>query len=242
MTIASTLELVRDRRTLFFTALFPFALLGMFLGVAALRPADGRADAVRLMLGGGLFVALASVAFFGVAVPLVALRERGTLRLLSTTPVSRLTVMLAQAPARLAVTLVQIAVVAAVSAGLGHLPAARLGSLLVTCLAGLALLVPIGFLLGSVLPTAEAATNVLTFALLALLGFAGLFVPFDALPGSAGAVLAASPVGLLGGAIQQDLVGVPATHRVWAAWLAAAGTGAALTLLAVRTFRWHGPC
>jgi ABC-2 type transport system permease protein len=172
-------------------------------------------------------------------VPLVALRERGTLRLLSTTPVSRLTILLAQAPARLALALGHTAVIAAVSAVMGHLPVARLGSLLITCLAGLVLLVPIGFLLGSLLPTAEAASNALTFVLLGLLGPAGLFVPVDNLPSSARQTLGALPPGLLGAAIRHDLTGEPASQPAWLAWLVCAGTGAALTLLAARTFRWQ---
>lgn len=241
MTAASTLELVRDRKTLFFTAIFPFALLAMFLGVAALRPGTGPVDPSRFAMSTGLFVALASVSFYGVAVPIVTLRERGTLRLLSTTPVSRLTVMLAQAPARVAVTLAQVTVIAAISGALGYLPAHRLGSLLLTCLACLALLVPIGVLLGSVLPSAEAASNVLTFALLALLGLAGLFVPFDTLPEPTGTMLSWSPFGLLGGAVLHDLVGVATGRPVWLAWAAGFGTGALLMALGTIVGRWRAP-
>jgi len=238
MSAASTRELLRDRKTFFYAGLMPFCMLGLFLGSAALLPAEAAGDRIRFFLATGLFVALASVAFWGVAVPLVALRERGTLRLLSTTPVSRLTVLLAQTPTRLALAIAQAAVIAALSAGLGHLPTERLGSLLVTCLAGLALLTPIGFVLGALLPTAEAVSNTLTFLLLALLGSAGLFLPLDQMPGCVAETLGVLPPGLLGGTIQHDLTGVPAGHPAWLAWLAAVGTGLLLTLIAVRTFRW----
>jgi ABC-2 type transport system permease protein len=193
---------------------------------AALAELDrlGRAVRMRSRRYGWFLVALGG----GVAVPLVAMRERGTLRLLSTTPVSRLTIMLAQAPARLGVALIQIVTIAALSAGLGYLPTQRLGSLFLTCLAGLVPLSPIGFVLGSFLPTAEAVSNMLVFILLALLGLAGLFLPFDVMP-----------PGLLGRAIMHDLVGLPASQPPWLACLAALGTGTLLTLLAVRTFRWE---
>jgi ABC-2 type transport system permease protein len=239
MTTASTLELVRDRKTLFYVALYPPSLLAIFLALAALQQAG--AERYRFFLASGLFVALASVAFYGIAVPLVALRERGTLRLLSTTPMPRLTVMLAQAPARLALVLGHAAVIAALSAAFGHLPVARLGSLLITCLAGLALLVPIGFLLGTILPSAEAAANALTFALLALLGLAGLFLPLDAMPEAVRGPLGLLPPGLLGAAIRHDLTGVPADHPAWTAWLACLAAGAVLTAAAVRAFRWDDP-
>lgn len=235
MTTASTLELVRDGKTLFYVALYPPSLLAVFLGVAALQQAEPR---YRFFLATGLFVALASVAFYGVAVPLVALRERGTLRLLSTTPASRLTVMTAQAPARLALVLGHTTLITALSAALGYLPAERLGSLLITCLAGLTLLLPLGFLLGSILPSAEAAANALTFATLALLGLAGLFLPFDAMPEAVRTPLGLLPPGLLGSAIRHDLTGVPATHPAWAAWLTCLACGTLLTLAATRTFRW----
>ncbi|WP_117209259.1 ABC transporter permease [Allorhizocola rhizosphaerae] len=240
MTKASTLELVRDRKTLFYVALYPFCLLGLFLGMAAMMPdrPDSTVDLGRFFLATGLLVALASVAFYGVAVPLVALRERGTLRLLSTTPVSRLTVMLAQAPARLGLALAQTVIIAALAAASGYLPVERIGSLFVTCLATLVLLVSFGFLLGSLLPTAEAATNTLTFALLALLALAGLFLPFDRLPERAGDILSVLPPGLLGNAIQHDLIGIPARHPTWIAWLAALACAAVFALIATRTFRW----
>jgi ABC-2 type transport system permease protein len=238
LTAASTRELLRDRKNLFYAAAFPMCMLAVFLGTAAVRPDGAQGDRVRFVLATGLLIALASVAFYGIAVPLVTLRERGTLRLLSTTPVSRLTVLLAQAPARLALALTHTAIIATISAALGHLPAGRLASLLVTAAAALALLVPIGFLLGSLLPSAEAAGNTLTFVLLAFLGVAGLFLPLDTLPGRAADILGALPPGLLGAAIRQDLTGVPAAQPGWVAWLACAGTGAVLTLAAVRTFRW----
>jgi len=240
MTAASTRELLRDRKTLFYAVLFPFGMLGLFLGMAALLPPSPAFDRSRFFLATGLFVALASVAFWGVAVPLVALRERGTLRLLSTTPVSRLTIMLAQTPARLAVTLVQVATIAAVSAAYGHLPAERLGSLLLTCLAGLMLLLPLGFLLGAILPTAEAVSNSLTFLLLVLLAMAGLFLPLDQMPAAVADTLDVLPPALLGDAIRQDLTGVPADQPAWVSWLAAAGSGALLTMIAIRAFRWDG--
>lgn len=238
MTAASTRELLRDRKTLFYAALFPFAMLGLFLGTVALQPAQLAFDRSRFLLATGLFVALASVAFWGVAVPLVALRERGTLRLLSTTPASRLTIMLAQTPARLAIALIQVAAIASVSAAYGHLPTNRLGNLLLTCLAGLILLTPIGFLLGAILPTAEALSNSLTFLLLALLAMAGLFLPLDQMPPAVADTLNVLPPALLGEAIQHDLTGIPAGRPMWANWLAAAGTGALLTMIAIRTFRW----
>jgi ABC-2 type transport system permease protein len=238
MTAASTRELLRDRKTLFYAAFFPFAMLGLFLGVSALMPAQAAVDRSRFFVATGLFVALASVAFWGVAVPLVALRERGTLRLLSTTPVSRLTIMLAQTPARLAIAFVQVATIAAVSAAYGYLPAGRIGNLVLTCLAGLMLLTPIGFLLGGVMPTAEALSNALTFLLLALLGMAGLFLPFDLMPAAVADPLRLLPPALLGEAVQHDLTGIPAGRPAWTNWLAATGTGALLTVIATRTFRW----
>lgn len=236
LTTASTLELVRDGKTLFYVAIYPPCLLAAFLAVAAMR-GEGT-ERFRFFLAAGLFVALASVAFFGIAVPLVTLRERGTLRLLSTTPLSRLTVLAAQAPARLVLVLGHTALITALSAVLGFLPAERLGSLLITCLSGLALLVPLGFLLGAVLPSAEAAVHALTFALLALLGLAGLFVPLDAMPEAVRGPLGVLPAGLLGGALRHDLTGVPAAHPAWVAWLACLACGALLTLAAVHRFRW----
>nr|WP_242654595.1 ABC transporter permease [Symbiobacterium thermophilum] len=50
---------------------------------------------------GALVYALASLGLFGVAMPIIAMRQQGILRLMRTTPVTRLTFVLAQVPARL---------------------------------------------------------------------------------------------------------------------------------------------
>lgn len=238
LAVASGLEFVRDRKSLFYAALFPFCWLAMLLGLVALLPPSPRLDLGRFFLASGLFIVLTSVAFYGVAVPLVALRERGTLRLLSTTPVSRLTVLASHAPSRIALVLAQIGLMAVISTVAGHLPVERVGSLLLTCAAGLALLTPLGFLLGAVLPSSEAASNALSFVGIVLLAMSGLFFPLEMFPEAVREPLAVLPTGLLGEALRHDLIGMPAAHPTWLAWAACAVAGALLTPLAVTAFRW----
>ena len=83
--------------------------------------ADGsfETDILRINLPTTLALGFMSIAFTGTTAPLVALRKRGTLRLLGTTPVRRLSFIVAQTPVRAAVGIVEAAIIGGVGGWTG---------------------------------------------------------------------------------------------------------------------------
>ncbi|MGH3322341.1 MAG: ABC transporter permease [Streptosporangiaceae bacterium] len=240
LALANARELVRDWKTFFFAAVFPFFFLVMFFGMTAVVPNDpGGPDLARMSLPLVLFTALASVAFFGTAVPLVALREKGILRLLGTSPVPRRTLLLAQAPARLLLAAAQITVIIAVTAITGYLDVSRIPALVVSCLLGLAMFGAFGYLVGGRLPSAEATSQALAMLLVVLMFASGLILPLDLLPAGAQTALQALPTTYLADALGHQLVGTPAAFPVWLSYAVLAAGAAVFAGVAARTFRWE---
>src|SRR5919197_5473883 len=123
LTTANSRELVRDRKTAGANLLLPAFFIGLFVAISLLTDPDGDRGVMKFSLPTATFFVLGSISFFGTVVPAVELRRRGTLRLLSTTPLRPGTFLLALAPVRLAVALLFIAVTLVVSRWFGLLEA-----------------------------------------------------------------------------------------------------------------------
>lgn len=231
-------EMLRDRKTAAGAVGIPAFFLALFVAISVLSDDSADHDLLRRLLPMALFFVFGSLIFFGTVSPTVELRARGTLRLLSSTPLRPSTFLLALAPARLVLAAVFIAVTALVSASFGLLPTGRLGILVVTSACGVAFLLALGFLLAARLTAAETASNLLSLVLVVLLFLAGGLVPLSSLPAAVADVLGWLPPALLYEGLASGLVDEPTTHPVWAGWAVLLGAAALLGGLAVRGFRW----
>ena len=239
MTRAHAREMVRDRKTAAGSIGIPVFFLLLFVAMAALMDSGAEHTLMRRLLPLSLLFVFGSLIFFGTVSPAVELRQRGTLRLLSSTPLRPGTFLLALAPARLLLAVLFVAASAGVSAGFGLLPVGRLPVLVVTSLVGLAFLLALGFLLAARLSTAESAGNVLSLVLMVLAFLAGGLVPLSTLPGAVGRVLGWLPPALFYDGLSYGLVGGPARHPVAVGWAVVLVVAAVLGVAAVRTFRWN---
>jgi len=201
---------------------------------------DGSApfNPVQFMIPGALAFALISLGLNGTAAPLVTVRARGTLRLLSTTPAGRATTLLSFLPVRLVLAGVQLALLATAAAAAGYLEPAAAARVLLTALLALAALLGVGFLIGGTMRNPDLTNGVLGILSPVLLLGGGLFLPLTALPPTAGTVLGWSPLALLGDALRADLAGIPPQHPVWLTWVVLTATAIASGWLAVRCFRF----
>lgn len=233
LALAHTRQLTRDRRAAMGVIGFPV----LFLLLAVAGPI-GSGEISRFQLPGALFTALAAIALYGTVLPAAELRRRGTLRLLSTTPLSRRTLLFSLAPVRLALAAAFIVLNCVVSAAAGYLQVQRLPALLLTSLVGLAFLLALGFVFAAVLTTAETAETVLTILVIAIIFIGDAVVPLRLLPAGLADVLQWLPPALITGALRWELVGTEAVHPEWLAWAISAGAALALGALAVRVFRW----
>jgi len=239
LALAQAREMFRDLKTLFLTVLYPFVILALFLFVNAVTPEHpGGPSADAMAIAMTLFLSTGAVGFFGIATPLVALRERGTLRLLSTTPLRRATLLAAQAPSRLAVAFGQLAVVIGIGLGLGAVTPSRIPMLLVTCLLGLVVFAALGYVIGGRAPSAESTSTIASIGLVLLMFASGLVFPLDSLPGAVQAAARVLPTTYLGDMLRHFALGVPAQYPPALGVAVILGFAAALAAVAVRTFRW----
>lgn len=240
LALAQAREMIRDLKTLFTSVLYPFVILAIFLLAGTVTPdRPGGPDFTAMAIAMTLFLCTGSVGFFGIAAPLVALRERGTLRLLSTTPLRRATLLAAQAPSRLAVAAGQLAVIIGIGVALGAVTPARIPLLLAVCLLGLAVFAALGYLIAGRAPSAEATNTVASIGLIVLMFASGLVFPLDAMPGAVQAVLRALPTTYLGDLLRHVTLGEPARYPIALGVAVILGFTALFAAIAARTFRWE---
>jgi ABC-2 type transport system permease protein len=240
LTLALTRDLLRDRSTLVFVIGFPPALLALFELIAGASPTTlgGGAGPLTFALPAILVFGFGSLAVHGTAAPLVELRRRGTLRLLATTPISRLDFIVAQLPPRLGLVVVQLAIVLPMAVVLGAVHPLDVAPLMLTLLLGLTMLFALGFVVGGRMQSPELVSGLVGGLLPVALMLSGVLLPVDVLPDWLQTLSLASPLTYLGDAVRHDVVGA-ATRFPLALDLAVVGVTAALLIgLAARSFRW----
>jgi ABC-2 type transport system permease protein len=208
--------------------------LGIPSAQIVVSDADGwvEVDIFRENLGTALVAGLMAIAFMGTSVPLVALRQRGTLRLLGTTPVKRLTFIVSQSPVRFLLGVGEAAITLAIAWSLGYVESLNLLRLGITLVLGLGMLQAFGYLLASRAQNVELVGLVTgAIPILAVL----TTIP---LPPAAHAALNFLPTSWLMQAIGADLAGTQPFFPVYALWAMMAAIGVAAALLAARLFRW----
>ncbi|MHC3394131.1 ABC transporter permease [Streptomyces lavendulocolor] len=204
------------------------------------RTPDGGApfDPLKAALPTGLLMSLMSTAFFGTATPLIALRTRGTLRLLGTTPLSRLTFVIAQAPVRLALVVAQLVVLGTVAVAMDFVPLADTLRLMGTGMLGALMLFAFGYLIAARLRNAEVVNGLLGLLMPVLLLFSGLFLPLSMLPSALTTVAEVLPTTYLVDALNHDLNEAAAVHSLTVDWSVLLAATVVFGGLAARLFRW----
>lgn len=203
---------------------------------------DGRGDPAldlfRSNLAATLMMGYAGVAFLGTAVPLVALRKRGTLRLLGTTPLRRMTFILAQTPIRFGIGAIQAVIVILLAVGYGYVGGLSLLRLLVTLLLGLALFFALGYLLASRSRNPELITQISGVLPVVVLFLSGSVFPMYILPDVVQEAIKFLPTTWFVQAASADLVGTAPFVNVYVLWGMMAAATLLLTVLAAKLFKW----
>lgn len=195
-------------------------------------------DPMRFGLPGVLIMAFASLAFFGTATPIIQLRQRGTLKLLGLTPLSRLTFVAAQIPPRFCLAAVQLLIMLTIARFTGFLSTDRLGGVLLSSLLGLLMLFALGYLIGGLMTSVELASGLLAGLMPVMLMFTGILLPLDIMPGWVVQGARLIPLTYLGDALRQHLVGSVPMFSLTTDYLVLLGSAIVLTLITALTFRW----
>ncbi|MFD4532204.1 ABC transporter permease [Kitasatospora sp. NPDC058397] len=232
-------ELLRDRRYFWFALFFPFGMLAIFLGIGAVVPKTaGAPDFLQLVIPMALFLAVTSAALTVTAGPLAAMRTRGTLRLLGTTPVGRARLVFTHMFARVLMVMCQVVVLLALAVALGKVEPGRLPALFGIALLGLGMFGGIGYLIGGRLSSPDAATNVGTLVQLATLFLSGLAFPLQLMPAAVAKTLGLLPTSFFADLMMTQMSAGKPYHPAWLSILVVATTTVTAVFLAVRTFKW----
>jgi len=221
---------------------------GINLQVAGVPPALGIANqalqtqdisAAAYFVPSILAMALMQLGVFA-AIPLVAQREKGILKRLNATPLSRATLVTSNVLMRLLIAILQSVIILGIGAVafgvaiVGSLPAA-IGFILLGALTFLA----IGYLIASYARTEESANALTSVVQFPLMFLSGIFFPISFMPEWLQPVAAVMPLTYLGDALRQTMVGgsayapLPIDALVLGIWLGAC------FLLSARFFRWQ---
>lgn len=203
---------------------------------------DGKGlyDPMRASIPAVLITAFASLAFFGTATPTIQLRQQGTLRLLGTTPLSKLTFLGGQLIPRFGIAVLQTAVMFAIAHRMGFLKTDRIPELVISSLLGLLMFFAFGYLIGGLMNSPEVASAILAPLLPLLLIFGGVFLPLEAMPEALAGAARFIPVTYLGDAISQTMVGSEPKFALTTSWAVLLAASALMTAAAAVTFRWDG--
>ncbi|MCB0916081.1 MAG: ABC transporter permease [Actinobacteria bacterium] len=225
---------LRNGEQLLLTLVIPLALLvGLTLfDVAPTATGESTIDVVAPSI---IALAVMSTAFTSLAIATGFDRRSGALKLLGTTPLTRVELVSARALGVLVIEAIQVVLIIGVSVALGWTPAGNPLAALLLVVLGTVAFAACGVALAGVL-RAEATLAVANGIYLLLLLGGGVVIPQSSFPAPMAAIVSLLPSGALAGGLREAL----GAAGGWP-WLAAvvlivwAGAGFAV---AARTFRW----
>ncbi len=184
-----------------------------------------------------LVLAMALLSLVAMPATLACYRELGYLRRLKTTPTGPIPVLVAELAVKLAVAVVTVVVIIAVSR-IGYDVAAprQIGGFIVTGLLAAAALMATGLFVAAVAPNAGAARGIGAILFYLMMFFAGLWLPIPDMPKVLQHISLATPLGAAVPALQNAALGQWPT---WLELLTMAAYAVAFGLGAARFFRWE---
>ncbi|HYF92775.1 MAG TPA: ABC transporter permease [Symbiobacteriaceae bacterium] len=231
---ATAREYLRDRMAILFTLLLPLLMAGFF---GLIFEGEQRAAYVPGMLSLGFLW----LGVFGVAPPLVQMRETQVLRRLGATPLPRTTLLGALIGWRLTTGLLQAAVLIAFGAlayGM-RIPAGNWLPLAGAVVLGGTVMITLGFLLAGLAKSNESVVALGQIVQFPMMFLSATLFPIDFLPSFLMPVVKAMPLTYLSDALRQLMVGGAPVFALWIDFAVLGGCLAVFGALAVRFFRWE---
>ncbi|MEV6318693.1 ABC transporter permease [Streptomyces sp. NPDC051776] len=256
LSLTSARELARDPVNIGMSIVFPLGFILLFTFLPDVAPAPGAAPVDSLVFGlpAVLLLAMTSLATTGTAVPLTVLRQRGVLRAVGLTPVTRLAFVTALVPARAVVVGAELVLVGAMASAGGALNTSHpvlllwtlllwtlllwtllLWTLLLCCLT----LTALGYFLGGLFASPELVTPVLGLAVPVVLILSGVLLPVTLFPSPIAEAAEFLPFTYMGDLLRHTLTGLPAQYSTLYSSGLLLLTSAVLTGLTAITFRWQ---
>ena len=199
---------------------------------------DVKIDPLQENLGIVVLVGVASLAFIGTTVPLVAMRERGLLRLLGVTPLRRSTFLLAQLPLRALVAVGILVLTTGIAVWRRYVDGVDLPALGVSFLLGAAMLFALALVFAARSRNAEATQQTMVMVTIGLVFASGGLLPQSILPAAVPVAMNCLPTTWFVAAASASLTGAEPFLPVPALWGLMSLVTVAAGVLAVRWFEW----
>lgn len=199
---------------------------------------DVKIDPLQENLGIVVLVGVASLAFVGTTVPLVAMRERGLLRLLGVTPLRRSTFLLAQLPLRALVAVGILVLTTGIAVWRRYVDGVDLLALGVSFLLGAAMLFALALVFAARSRNAEAIQQTMVMVTIGLVFASGGLLPQSILPAAVQVAMDCLPTTWFAVAASASLTGAEPFLPVPALWGLMSLITVAAGVLAVRWFEW----
>lgn len=234
-------EMSRNRTNFYFVLIFPFLLAGMFLGMNKILSSSMQGpgpDFSVMVVPLALCMLLTGTCMTLTSGPIAEYRQHGTLRILGTTPVSRGQFIVTHLTIRVLLTLVLSALVAVLGAALDIAEPAAVWRAILVALPSSVLFLGLGYLIGSLIGSGQAATNAATFTGLFFLFMSGVAIPQEILSDSIKRVLNFLPTAYFGDLLFW-ICGGQQKHGTLMDFAILIVSAIVVVLLAVKTFRWE---
>jgi ABC-2 type transport system permease protein len=199
---------------------------------------DVKIDPLQENLGIVVLVGVASLAFIGTTVPLVAMRERGLLRLLGVTPLRRSTFLLAQLPLRALVAVGILVLTTGIAVWRRYVDGVDLLALGVSFLLGAAMLFVLALVFAARSRNAEATQQTMVMVTIGLVFASGGLLPQSILPAAVQVAMNCLPTTWFVAAASASLTGAEPFLPVPALWGLMSLVTVVAGVLAVRWFEW----
>ncbi|SDN90879.1 ABC-2 type transport system permease protein [Actinomyces ruminicola] len=220
---------------------FPFIMLFLFLGlnkvVGAGQP--GGPDFSTLVVPMALCLSLSLTCMTLTAGPIAEYREQGTLRILGTTPVSRAGFIGTHLAVRFALTLALTIAVAGVGVALGITPVSALWKAALVTVPSSVLFLGLGYILGSLMGSAQAATSVTPLLAVAIMFLSGIGMPLEHMSDAVVRVMDMLPTAYFGDLLYWVAGSPLQRHSTAVDALVSAACAVVVVPIAVKTFRWE---
>jgi len=203
--------------------------------------ASDQLSSIDYLLPGILALSLMQLGLMGTAGPLVNLREKGVLRRMGATPLSKTTLLASQVAFRLTTAFVQTALIVTVGMALfnvriylGNLPA--LAGVVVL---GATTFVTMGYFLSGLAKTEEGLQGLTMLPYFIFMFLSGIFFPVEVMPDWIRPLVDVIPLTYLGDALRAVMIEAGTSFSMTTNVLVLLAWLAVCAVLAVRFFKWE---
>lgn len=214
---------------------FPFLFVLMF-GVIS---STSGTDLLEFIIPGVIVMAFFSLAISGTSVPIIQMRQKGTLRLIGLTEVKKITFILSQITARFFIAAIQLIILLGVAYSQGMLSLKNVLPIIIVSLIGLVMLFAIGYLVASMDISVEVVSGLSGGILAPLLILSGLLMPLTLLPNWVETTSKFIPLTYFGELLRFYLTEENPSFGLFPTYLILIGVTVFFLFLATRFFRWE---